>query len=477
MPLWGRAIGSLTHRAKGVRLTVSLGDLAWWPVAGKSRERRRRCLQERGHSGVSEPTIEQRESAIAGRRVMLVGKLASMPRREAEELIRAHGGVPVDRANEAADLIVVGDESANSKRSAASRQPLDEHVRERLASGEAELIGESELWARIGLVDSGRGIERLYTPAMLAELVHAPIAAIRQWHRCGALVSKREVQRLPYFDFEEVRVARKLAQLLEAGCSLTAVNQKLAELAKLLPGVARPLVDPAVVVEGRRLFVRRDEGLSEPTGQLLIEFEGAETQPAESDDDRTVAIPIVAGEALRKASMEERSTLPYATEDLRAMAAELEATGQLAQAAEVFRTVLLSGDSTAEDQFALAELLYLSGDLAAARERYYTAIELDEDFVEARSNLGCVLAEMGESALAEAAFRGALEYHPDYADAHYHLARLLDRVNRSAEAWCHWQFFMNLAPASPWADEARERMEEGSRLGGDERPGVLADSR
>jgi Tfp pilus assembly protein PilF len=106
----------------------------------------------------------------------------------------------------------------------------------------------------------------------------------------------------------------------------------------------------------------------------------------------------------------------------------------------------------------LAELLYRIGDLSAARERYYTAIELDEDFVEARSNLGCVLAEQGDFALAEAAFRGALEYHPDYADAHYHLARLLDRENRSAEASRHWQLFMNLAPASPWADEARERI-------------------
>ena len=92
------------------------------------------------------------------------------------------------------------------------------------------------------------------------------------------------------------------------------------------------------------------------------------------------------------------------------------------------------------------------------------AIELDEDFVEARSNLGCVLAEQGDVALAEAAFRGALEYHPDYADAHYHLAKLLDRMNRRPEAARHWNLFMNLAPASPWADEARERISgEGDR--------------
>ena len=89
--------------------------------------------------------------------------------------------------------------------------------------------------------------------------------------------------------------------------------------------------------------------------------------------------------------------------------------------------------------------------------------KLDEDFVEARSNLGCILAEQGDLPLAEAAFRGALEYHPDYADAHYHLARLLDRANRRSDASRHWRLFMNLAPDSPWVDEARERIAEGSR--------------
>ena len=148
---------------------------------------------------------------------------------------------------------------------------------------------------------------------------------------------------------------------------------------------------------------------------------------------------------------------PYAAEDLRALAAELEGTGHPEQAAEAYRAVLFSGDSTAEDQFALAELLYLGGDLSAARERYYMAIELDEDFVEARSNLGCVFAELGESGLAEAAFRGALEYHPDYADAHYHW-RGFWIGESSGRSRVSLEDVHELAPASPWADEARERM-------------------
>jgi tetratricopeptide (TPR) repeat protein len=196
--------------------------------------------------------------------------------------------------------------------------------------------------------------------------------------------------------------------------------------------------------------------LAEPGGQLLIDFDAARSQAVGHDGPAT--IPLAAGESLHRQAARPPGAHPSASEDLRSLAAELEGTGRADQAVEVYRALLFSGDFSAEDQFALAELLYQLGDLAAARERYYMAIEIDEDFVEARSNLGCVLAELGELNLAEAAFRGALEYHPDYADAHYHLARLLDRLDRAAEASRHWQLFMNLAPASPWADEARERV-------------------
>jgi Tfp pilus assembly protein PilF/DNA-binding transcriptional MerR regulator len=403
----------------------------------------------------------QLQHSLADRRVVLVGKLASMSRRDAERLVRQHGGQWMDRITEATNLIVVSDERAHLEKRSANRELFDDDTCARIARGEIEMIGESELWARMGLVESGQGIERLYTPAMLAELVRVPIATIRQWHRRGVLLAKREVRRLAYFDFEEVRVARKLADLLHAGCSLSTVNRKLAGLARLLPNIPRPLADPSVVVQGHQLVVRRGDGLAEPSGQLLIDFDipRGETGDHDTPDEGPVAIPFIAADALRKSTAPKPVGVhPYASDDLRNLAAELEESGRQDQAVEVYRAVLMSGDSSADDHFALAELLYQAGDLSAARERYYAAIELDEDFVEARSNLGCVLAERGDLGLAEAAFRGALEYHPDYADAHYHLARLLDRGNRSSEASRHWQLFMNLAPASPWADEARERM-------------------
>ena len=400
------------------------------------------------------------DQPLAGRRIALVGKLASMSRRDAERLIRERGGRLVAGINGEVDLVVVSDDMVDLGQVTADRELFDDAARAAWQAGRLELLRESELWARLGLVDAVPGVERLYTPAMLAELLGVPIAAVRTWHRKGALRASREVRRLAYFDFEEVHIARKLAALLAAGCSLAAINRKLDELARLLPDVPRPLADAAVVVEGRCLYVRRGGSLTEPSGQLLIDFD---VPQADIDAARPGAPPVAISFAQARADREaERwpggESQPLPTEELRSLAAELEEDGRRDQAIEAYRAILVSGEFTAEDNFFLAELLYREGDLAAARERYFVAIELDEDYVEARANLGCVLQEQGNLPLAEAAFRGALQYHPDYADAHYHLAHLLERMDRHAEARAHWQTFLDLAPASPWADEAHDRI-------------------
>ncbi len=406
------------------------------------------------------------DQPLAGRRIALVGKLASMSRRDAERLVRERGGRLVGSVSGDVDLVVVSDNIVDLSQVTSDHEQFDDAARAAWQAGTMELVRESELWARLGLVDAKPGVERLYTPAMLAELLEVPIAAIRQWHRKGALRASREVRRLAYFDFGEVHIARKLAALLAAGCSLTAINRKLDELARLLPDVPRPLADAAVVVEGRCLYVRRDGGLTEPSGQLLIDFDAP--QPEVDADVAQPATPPVAisfAEAKADRKAERRSggaPEPLPTEELRSLAAELEEEGRRDHAIEAYRAILVSGEFTAEDNFFLAELLYREGDLSAARERYYVAIELDEDYVEARANLGCVLVEQGNWPLAEAAFRGALEYHPDYADAHYHLAHLLERLDRHSEARDHWATFLDLAPASPWADEAQDRIAAGT---------------
>ncbi|MCA9204500.1 MAG: hypothetical protein KDA59_15710, partial [Planctomycetales bacterium] len=54
------------------------------------------------------PVVEPTESAVKldGLRVGFVGKLGGVTKREAQQLIREHGGTPVDPSREEADWIV-----------------------------------------------------------------------------------------------------------------------------------------------------------------------------------------------------------------------------------------------------------------------------------------------------------------------------------------------------------------------------------
>jgi tetratricopeptide (TPR) repeat protein len=174
-------------------------------------------------------------------------------------------------------------------------------------------------------------------------------------------------------------------------------------------------------------------------------------------DDQASLLPL-------EASRSSGETLPdvpgLSATQMLDLAAELEDAGRLPEAAEVYRAYLMRTGPDAAICFSLAELLYRSGDAAGARERYYMAIELDDEYVEARANLGCVLAELGEGELALAAFQGTLERYPDYPDVHYHMAQLLEDLGRAREAVSHWRQFAQLAPDSPWADEARQRLDQ-----------------
>lgn len=386
---------------------------------------------------------------LSGKRIAFLGKLGGLTRREIQRFVRQHGGTPVDQVDAGVDVVVIGaDELPWEQQS----EGLPQDVQQAAQAGRLQVLSETSFWEWLGFLNATDGeIRQLYTPAMLAELLGVSVATVRRWHRRGLIRPVEVVHRLPYFDFREVTTARRLAQLLAAGVSVSALEQKLADLARQRPDVDRPLAQLHVIVEGRRLLLRQGEGLIDECGQLWIDFESFDLQARDSEP-ATLRFPEPA----------EHSEA-WTPEQLIEHAQWLEDEGQLEQAAESYRAALAAGGPRPDVCFQLAEVLYRAGETAAARERYYMTIELDEDFVEARANLACVLVETGQTELAIAAFQGALAFHPDYPDVHYHLARTLDEAGQGPEAVGHWQKFLELAPDSPWADEARSRLAPASQ--------------
>ncbi len=383
---------------------------------------------------------------IQDRRIAFVGRLGSMNRREARDLIRNHGATPLERVDTTVDLIVIG---ADELPIGETDELLEEWTVQAAAAGKLEIISETQLWQDLGLVEPGLDVGKLYTPAMLAGLLDLPLATIRRWHRRGLITPARQVKKLAYFDFQEVASARRIARFIASGASPQAVESKLSRLAELYPDLQRPLSQLSVLVEGKDVLLRQGEGLIEPGGQMRINFDVAESE-LEDPSESVISMEEV---------LEDKSLAGFQTPDeFLALANEFEDAGEFESAMEVYRALSLAFGPNSDTCFRLAELLYQQLDLGGARERYYMAIELDESFVEARGSLGCILVELGEPELAYSAFQGALQHHADYPDVHFHLARLLDDLERSSEADSHWERFLELAPHSPWAEEARERL-------------------
>ena len=281
-------------------------------------------------------------------------------------------------------------------------------------------------------------MSRLYTVAMMADVLRVPRAAVRHWLRGGLLEPARRSGSIEWFEFPQLVVGRQLVRLLEAGLSLRDIDTKLAGLS---PGGAVEAARMAerIVTDGRRLSILHNDRLMGAGGQLQLGFYTHGLTPAD-------------------AKTEQPGVATVSITDLLDLAADLEAAGALSEAAEALRAVLQAQGPTAQIVFMLAELLYRAGDLTAARERYYAAVEIDADHLEARSSLGCVLAELGEHELALAALDGVLRQQPDYADAHWHMAGVLHDVGQKLDSQRHLRTFLALAPESPWATMARERL-------------------
>lgn len=309
--------------------------------------------------------------------------------------------------------------------------------------------------AEASAADDAPGVRRLYTVAMMADVLGMPPAAVRHWVRAGLLAATRRAGSIEWFDFRQLVVGKTLARLHAGGLSLREIDAKLTSLA---PGGGPEAAAACerIVADGRRLSIRRGGRLLGAGGQLQFRFYAEGLGPHDAEPapavfaPRTVAAPL--------ADPGHEADEPTCVTDLVDLAADLEAAGEFAEAAEALRAALQAGGADAQIVFMLAELLYRMGDLTAARERYYSAVELYADHLEARTSLGCVLGELGEHELALAALEGVLRQQPDYADAHWHLAGVLFDVGRPNAARRRLRTFLTLAPESPWAALARERL-------------------
>lgn len=376
---------------------------------------------------------------LAGREVVVAGRLAALSLAEAFERVAAAGGRLVESPSANTAWLVLADDGLPLAEDGGLSGPLED-ARARIERGQAlELLSEDEFLRRLGLASESAPLARLYTSAQLARILDVPTRRLAAWVRTGLVRPAKVVRRLAYFEFREVAQARALARLAARGVTPRRIRASLEALSRWWPKASSSLAQLGALEENGRLFVRTPAGdLAEPSGQLRLDFPAAEA-PSEP------APALASSEAWFQRAL------------------RLEHEEHLEEAVQCYARALDPAHPRPEVAFNLGNALYALERLEEAAAAYGLALELDGEYVEAWNNLGNTLDRLGRPAEARTRFERALELEPDYADAHYNLAESLASAGELEGARQHWRAYLALDPDSSWAAEVRARLRRTDR--------------
>jgi tetratricopeptide (TPR) repeat protein len=362
------------------------------------------------------------------RGVSYYGQLADLSHEEFVEIVQSRGGEYIRYSNHGQFAVIVVGAAALPVLPSGDAAPMPG----------ARLISETHFLQLLG-VEPQAEADRLFTAAMLAEIMGVPESRILAWGKAGLIKPARIEHGLPRYEFRQAAIARNLSEMTSAGVSIDRIRRTLRQLQQRMPDLKEPLQQLTVLEHNGPLLVRLESGdLAEVTGQMHLEFDPT-PQPAPMQ--------------LRLAP-----TLSTAA-DWHERAVEQERAGLLAEAEDSYRQALLAAGPTPQFAFDLASLLTKLGKIPQAIERYMQAIELDPQNAAAWNNVGILLADNADPAAACDAFRHALAITPNDPKLHYNLADALDMLGFAEEAKRHWQAYLKHDPfGSPWSDHARQRL-------------------
>jgi tetratricopeptide (TPR) repeat protein len=350
---------------------------------------------------------------LSGKRVAFTGRLASMTRADAVQLVRAQGGEFVPAVSRLTSLLVVGLEGWPLQKDGRLTRKLLQARRLQHYGFPIDILPEEEMLSQIGWKAQSEGIHKLYTTVQLCQILPIPGDRLRVWMAIGLIQPAQNINGVCYFDYQQVTRAKTLSDLAQSGVSAKRLRQSLEQLRKWMPGFDDPLSQLAVIERDGKMLVRLQDGqLAEPTGQLHFDFEEDPPSIAASVRDQKSESDLCLLTSVQERTADEWFDL----------AQEHETCGRLPEAVHAYRQALLRDGPHPDICFNLGNVLYAFGQKEQAAERYYQALEMDNHFAPAWNNLGNVLFDLGQQKEAVKAFRTAIEINPQLASARQNLS-------------------------------------------------------
>ena len=369
-------------------------------------------------------------------RVAFTGRLASMRRAEAHEIVRSAGGVAVTTVSRRTSMLVVGMEGWPLLANGTVSRKLRRAETLRRSGSPLRILCEAEFLECAGLETRRQTLRKSYPEHQVCDLLAIEPSALRRWEALGLVRSDEGL-----YDFQDLISLQTITALVGAGVSPLTIGRSIRGLASVLPGTDRPLAQLRIVAAGpHALLAELGELCMAPDGQLMLDF-GRSASAAPPG-------PVPFAPALETRSADELFE--------HAIACEIDE--RLCEAEKAYRAALAVRPHFPEAQFNLANVLRAQERPQAAEERYRSALDQAPEMAEAWYNLADLLEEAGRLVEAIDCLGRALAARPDYADAHFNLACCCEQAGRSPEAAEHWRAYLSLDPESEWADLARRHL-------------------
>lgn len=378
-----------------------------------------------------EPTIETGVQPLSHQRIALAGRLASLTRTQAADLIQHLGGRYHPRVTPQTTMIVIGSRNLPLRQDGRVSRNL-RLAKELPANGRPlDIVDEQTFLTLVGLRDDSGQSRR--TLGELADLVGVSRQRLRAWWKAGLITPLDTEQGIEHFDYQQVVTVKYLAELMQAGVQTARLRHSLQQLSQWMPDANLRLANLDILAG--ELVVRRDDGrLSDVAGQLLMEF------------DEHVQTSFV-------------SFIPNVVDKpfdvLFNQGCQLEESGDLPAARDAYELCLSIHGEEATVLFNLGNVHREFGDLHLAESHYRRAIALDPSYTQVWINLGDVLADQGRDDEAIAAWQNAIELDTNCPEALFNLADALESQRRRTEAALYWTMYLNCDENSAWADYAR----------------------
>jgi tetratricopeptide (TPR) repeat protein len=380
---------------------------------------------------------------LAGELVVFTGKLSSLGRAQARQLVARLGGATADDVNARTTMVVIGAEgfgptsnpvetaeetgieSSRTAREKSNKLKRAEDLNAVPGAARQIRILSEEEFCRLAGVATPDTLKRQYHA--LRDVL-ARYRALREDHlrylvKCGALRPVLRTNADTFFAFPDLAVIKQANEGLSQGLSFRSVVRALiAARQGQLEFDFRIDAAPAKIIALRR----PDRGQPPP-----------------------VKTPIDGAAARRDTALAEEYFLAASALD------EGDDSTQ-EEAAVAYRKALELDPYLVAALINLANIHYSRDELVEAQALYERAIGLESDFFEAHFNLGNIYHDLGRFPEAQTCYREALRLNPYYADAHFYLAVTFEKMGQSQDARPHWRSYQQLAPQGEWVELARE---------------------